>query len=128
MENATKALLIAGGVLIAIITISVLVITFQKVGSVSKTYDQTVSQEEITRFNTNFTKYLGQNLTIHEVVTICNFAYNNTTHKVLVNGKTEQPYTSQNIAANLNSKFTIIIPANAYDDSGYINNIVITEK
>ena len=77
MENATKALLMAGGVLIAIIIISVLVVTFQKTGSVSKTYDKTIDQEEITKFNTNFTKYLGQKITIHEVVTICNFARQN---------------------------------------------------
>ena len=40
MENATKALLIAGGVLIAIIIISVMVITFKKTGNISKTYDK----------------------------------------------------------------------------------------
>lgn len=77
MENATRALLIAGGVLIAIIILSVLVITLQRTGNVSRGYDQTVQTEEITIFNSNFTKYLGQDLTIHQVVTIYNFAKSN---------------------------------------------------
>lgn len=125
MENASKALLMAGGVLIAILIMSVLVITFQKTGNVSKSYDKSVSQEEITKFNTNFTKYLGKDLTIHEVVTICNFAYNNRTHKVKVNGSEDNPYTNDDIKENLDQKYTLTIPNNAYDGNGYITNILI---
>ena len=55
MENATKALLIAGGVLIAIIIISVMVVTFQKTGNVSKTYKSNIDEEEIERI----AKYFG---------------------------------------------------------------------
>lgn len=128
MENATKALLMAGGVLIAILIISVLVITFQKTGNVSKSYDKSVSQEEITKFNVNFTKYLGQDLTIHQVVTICNFAYKDGTHKVKVNGGEDNPYTNDKIKENLDKKYTLTIPNNAYDENGYITNILISEK
>lgn len=77
MENATKALLIAGGVLIAIIIISVMVITFKKTGNISKTYDKTINQEDVTKFNENFTKYLNKELTIHQAITITNFAKEN---------------------------------------------------
>ncbi len=126
MENATKALLIAGGVLIAIIIISVLVITFQKTGNVSRTYSQTVDQEQITIFNSNFTKYVGQDLTIHEVVTICNFAYNNGTHNVTVNSQHINPFTSDNIKDNLENRYELKI--NAYDINGYITNVQIISK
>ena len=128
MENATKALLIAGGVLIAIIIISVLVMTLQKTGNVSKTYDTTVSQEKITKFNVNFTKFVGQELTIHQVVTICNFAYNDKTHMVKVNNSTDNPYTSDKIQRNLDKKYTLTIPNNAYDENGYITKIQIGEN
>ena len=121
MENASKALLMAGGVLIAILIISVLVMTFQKTGNVSKSYDKSVSQEEITKFNVNFTKYLGQDLTIHQAITITNFAQSNGVTVI-------NPTTTDNIDnSNINEKkYTITI--NNYDENGYITNILISEK
>ena len=121
MENASKALLMAGGVLIAILIISVLVMTFQKTGNVSKSYDKSVSQEEITKFNVNFTKYLGQDLTIHQAITITNFAQSNGVTVI-------NPTTTANIDnSNINEKkYTITI--NNYDENGYITNILISEK
>lgn len=74
MENASKALLMAASMLIGIILISLLVIMFRNSGNVSSSYDKTISQEEISVFNSNFTKYVGKNLTIHEVKSIINFA------------------------------------------------------
>lgn len=77
MENASKALLMAASMLIGIILISLLVIMFRNSGNVSSSYDKTISQEEISVFNSNFTKYIGKNLTIHEVKSIINFAITN---------------------------------------------------
>ena len=74
MENASKALLMAASVLIGIILVSLMVIMFMNFGNVSSSYDKTISQEEISVFNSNFTKYVGKNLTIHEVKSIINFA------------------------------------------------------
>ena len=118
MENATKALLMAGGVLIAIIIISVLVITLQKTGNVSKSYDETVQTEEITKFNSNFTKYLGQKFTIHEAITITNFANSN---GLKINGGKTTSDIDQSDA--LEKKYSITI--NNYDDNGYIKEITI---
>lgn len=122
MENATKALLIAGGVLISIIIISVLVVTFQKYGNVLKTYDATVNQEEITKFNTNFTKYLGQDLTIHEAITITNFAESNDV--IVVNGKKTSNISEDDLAKKNTYTITII----SYNDTGYIDEIQINKK
>lgn len=74
MENASKALLMAASVLIGIILISLMVIMFMNSGNVSSSYDKTISQEEISVFNSNFTKYVGRGLTIHEVKSIIYFA------------------------------------------------------
>ena len=74
MENASKALLMAASVLIGIILISLMVIMFMNSGNVSSSYDKTISQEEISVFNSNFTKYSNKSLTIHEVKSIINFA------------------------------------------------------
>lgn len=139
MENATKALLIAGGVLIAIIIISVLVITLQKTGNVSKSYDKTVQTEEVTTFNSNFTKYLGQKITIHEVVTICNFAQNNNTHKLsnILGIKTEADIandierittTNDEDGKVVRNQPTYTLKINGYDNNGYVDSITITNN
>ena len=120
MENATKALLMAGGVLIAVIVIVVLILTFKRTGSVSRGYSKTLDAEQITIFNSNFTKYQNQDLTIHEVVTICNFAKDNNV-TVVSNSKTEA-----DILDEIDSVYRINIH---YDNAtGYVNSISFTQK
>ena len=79
MENATKALLIAGGVLLAIIIISLLVRTY---GNISLFQRQQVSAEEAERiesYNKEYTKYLNQYVYGTEVITAINKTVNNNT-------------------------------------------------
>lgn len=135
MENASKALLAAGGVLIAVIIITLIVNIFQNAGNQSKTYKQSVQTDEITIFNSNFTKYVGKNLTIHEVVTICNFAEQNNIHKVTItaNKKTEQDIQEDNNKIRVIERsgkktkeqpaYKIQIATGAYDQEGYISKI-----
>ena len=76
MENASKALIIAGGVLIAIIIISLLVRTY---GNISFFQRQQVSSEEAERiesYNKEYTKYLNQYVYGTEVITAINRALN----------------------------------------------------
>ena len=121
MENATKALLIAGGVLIAIIIMSVMIITFQKTGNVSKTYDKTIDQEEISKFNENFTRSLGKELSIQQAITITNFANSN---GVKVEGKV---MTSDVDEKTLKNKYELTtIEYN--DKTGYIKSITLSKK
>ena len=77
MENAAKALLMAGGILIGILILALMVTLFESSRNLSDSYESTKKQEAIQQFNTNFTKYLGQDITIHDVLTICNFAKEN---------------------------------------------------
>ena len=74
MENASKALLMAGGILIGILILSLMTTLFVSSKQLSTSYDNTKNEEAIQRFNVNFTKYLGHDLTIHQVVTMKNFA------------------------------------------------------
>lgn len=77
MENASKALLIAGGVLLAIIIISLLVRTY---GNISLFQRQQVSAEEAERiesYNKEYTKYLNQYVYGTEVITAINKTINN---------------------------------------------------
>lgn len=119
MENATKALLIAGGVLIAILIITVMVNLFNSTGNVSRSYNARIEAEEVTKFNSNFTQYLGQQLTIHEAITITNFAENN---GVDISGEKATSNIDNNTAKE--KKYTLII--NDYDENGYIDSITIS--
>lgn len=128
MENASKALLMAGGILVGVLILALMVTLFLSSRELSTSYEQTKQSEAVQQFNVNFTKYLGQNLTIHQVVTICNFAYSNKIHKVSVNGISDEknnPYTADIIQDNLNQKYTLTIPNDAYDENGYITKIQI---
>lgn len=119
MENATKALLIAGGVLIAIIIISVMVITFKKTGNISKTYDKTINQEDVTKFNENFTKYLNKELTIHQAITITNFAKEN---GVEINIEVK---VSEINEETLKNRYKISI--SDHNEEGYITEITLNK-
>ena len=72
MENATKALLISGGVLIAIIILTVLVKTYSKIGMFQKQQLSKEEAEQIEEFNKDYTKYAGQYVYGTEVITIIN--------------------------------------------------------
>lgn len=80
MENASKALLIAAGVLVAILILSIATTFYLMFSRQAKSYTQIVSKTEIDKFNTKFSVYLGQeNIKAQEVISIVNSAkeYNN---------------------------------------------------
>lgn len=135
MENASRALLMAGGILLGILILALMVALFATSSDFNKSYDEAKHSEAIQRFNTNFTKYLGHDLTIHQVVTICNFAYMNGVTTV-VNGTTVtermindangyikvdvEDYTPTHVA-----KYKLQI--DSYSDDGYVEKIQITD-
>lgn len=60
MENASRALLIAGGVLIAVLTIALLVRSFTNISIFQKAQLSEEEQAQLIAFNEQYTKYLGQ--------------------------------------------------------------------
>ena len=93
MENATKALLIAGGVLIAIIIITLLVRTY---GNISNFQRQQLTQEEarqIAEFNSEYTQYAGQYIYGTDVITIINKTTNHNKQNENVNITVEIVFT-----------------------------------
>ena len=75
MENATKALLMAAGILIGIIVITIGVVLFVNYKKIGSSYEQQLKTAEITKYNSNFTKFEGRdNITIYEIISIAKFA------------------------------------------------------
>lgn len=78
MENASKALIMAGGVLIGVLIMTIFVYIFTSIGSSSKEIQSRIDERVIADFNNNFFKYQGsKDCTIHDIVSIANFANKN---------------------------------------------------
>lgn len=119
MENASKALLMAAGVLIGVLILTLMATLFMSAREFSKKYDEAKESEAVQQFNVNFTKYLGRPLTIHQVVTICNFADLN---NVAVSGTRLQ---AEHIKGNEEIIQTYILTITEYSDEGYVTEITI---
>lgn len=74
MENASNALLIGGGILIAMLILSIGVYLFTNYSDLSASYERTMETTEIQKFNEKFLKFEGrQDITIQEIVSLANF-------------------------------------------------------
>ena len=77
MENASKALLIVGGMLIGILLFSLFIYMVRKSGAETAKVYTIFSQSEIAEFNQKFYNYEDKDLTIQDVVSIVNLAKDN---------------------------------------------------
>lgn len=73
MENASKALLIAGGVLLVVLVLSFATLLFGRLGAQTSDFYSDMSDTEIYIFNQQFFNYEGD-INIHDVVSIINLA------------------------------------------------------
>ena len=76
MENASRALLMAAGVLLGVMIISIAVALFSSFGDSSANIMSEIEKSQIAEFNSQFTKYYGieNGISSHDVVTIVNLA------------------------------------------------------
>lgn len=68
MENASQALFMAAGVLVAVMVISIGIFLVTSASSVSENFDQTMSQTEVLKFNAQFEKFATSELGVPEVL------------------------------------------------------------
>lgn len=95
MENATKALLMAAGILVGIMILSLAVYLFTDFGTTSAEINKKNAEQQIVEFNTQYSTYLNRdNLTIYDVVTVANMANeNNQKYKDVNNYQTDYKIT-----------------------------------
>lgn len=75
MENASKALLMAGGLLISIMVVTFMVVVLRKAGSMSAEYDVQMSENELASFNSQFELYAKEDNNFLDIITVSNMAY-----------------------------------------------------
>ena len=72
MENASKALIIAGGVLISLLVISLLVLTFNGISNYQKSLQSQEATEQAVDFNKNFEGYNRKTVYGSDIISIAN--------------------------------------------------------
>lgn len=74
MENASKALLMAAGVLLGIIIISFTIYVFRSVADFSNEYEESQEKTRTASYNNKFEKYDREDLTIHDIISAANLS------------------------------------------------------
>ena len=78
MENASKALIMAAGVLIGILILSLAVFLFADFGATSKGVYSQMEERQLTQYNAQYTVYAGRNdITIYDIISLVNLAQEN---------------------------------------------------
>lgn len=78
MENASRALLMAVGVLIGILVLSLIVYLVSTFGNYSAQVHKEVATNQLAQFNSQFSKFDGKNdVTIYDILTLANLAREN---------------------------------------------------
>lgn len=73
MENASRALVIAGGVLLSLIIIGVVMFAYRGITSLQKEKDISLSNEQVSKINEQIEKYTKKSIIYgSEVLSICN--------------------------------------------------------
>lgn len=72
MENASKALLMAGGVLIGILVIGALVLMVNQLGSYQRQNLSSEAEKQVAQFNQDFIKFTDQNIKGVDIITLVN--------------------------------------------------------
>lgn len=124
MENASKALIIAGAILLAILLISLGIMIFNQAQDTVS--NSGMSQAEISAFNNKFTKYEGDQKgsvvrsLIQEVIA-SNSDPNNASRQIAIDGTAGATATSSSTIVN-SSKYKVKI---ATYTSGAVSKITI---
>lgn len=100
MENASKALIMAAGVLIGVLLLSLAVYLFIDFGAKSAEIHRQIESNQLTQFNAQFNVYEGRkDITIYQIISLVNLAKeNNEKHKE--DGVFETDYKIQIILDN----------------------------
>lgn len=138
MENASKALLIAGAILIAILLIAIGMMVFNSASGVIDTSTKNMSQQEKTAFNKQFTVYSGvqSGTNVRELIGLINTSNSDETNaRITLNvGGTGLTRTGSNTAAAhdyaitgiaAQAQYTVDIPIGA---NGLVETITVTPR
>lgn len=136
MENASKALIIAGGVLIVILVLTLFAYINTKMGSGTSNLYSRLEDHNITEFNQKFLNYDENNhLRIQEVVSLINMAKNANINNnigahvdVLVDNASYLDKTTDDLNTLLKDKADETYTCNVTVTGKIVSQVTITEN
>ena len=127
MENASKALIMAGEVLIGVIILSILVLMFNKISEFTESYYANSETQKMIAFNAQFTKYITNNtdqdatyIYSEDVVSIVN--------QVLNWNRTVSDDIERITVTISTNEETIVIPSDRFDSSSFLSKYKLREN
>ena len=133
MENASKALIIAGAILISILLISVGIIIMNAINEPVQQGASAADSQAIEIFNSKFTSYAGEQkgTTVRQLIsTVRSMNGANSSNKVNINSEVADGAAADGTVnmslADVDSSATYTVDFD-FADSGYIENITIEE-
>ena len=128
MENASKALLIAGGILLAMLVMALLVLLNNNVQTLKTAQLEKAYQEELTAFNMQFEAYNKKIMYGTDVISVVNKAIANNNLMNVQMDPTNTYYVNIQFTINEDMVGTKETITEKIDGTGYKNDIDDTEK
>lgn len=135
MENATKALLIAGGILIAILVLSMFVLMFNKMSELQNEQEEQVKVEQLSAFNAEFESYDRKAMYGTDVISLINKVaennqtYNgNTDYQIIITLNGSIMTSSSSLIGTDNEQSIFKCTKVEYNSLGRVSKIVIESK
>lgn len=128
MENATRALTMAGGILIALMILGALFLMFNNLSSYQNQNDTSTKSTQIAEFNNQFEPYNKKdNLTLMELHSVYNKVNSNNTknpeYKIEMIYEFNSNHEDGNLKENFKSNFTAIEEAEKMNNTFSCINI-----
>lgn len=135
MENASKALLIAGGVLIALIILTMFIVMYNNMANIQKEQEEQTRIEQIAAFNAEFEAYNKKVMYGTDVITLINKVaennkkYNsNNDYKIVVLLNDVEVTSSSHLIGTEAERTVYTCTKVEYNDLGRVNKIEIKTK
>lgn len=133
MENASKALVIAGAILVAILLISIGVLIINSTGDMTDQVGSTADTMAIETFNSQFTNYQGTAVSAAQVKSLVSKVNaSNATNEAT--SSTDEKYveivwaggltTNKASALKSTQKYSVVLD---YATTGYVNKVTISD-
>lgn len=127
MENASKALIIAGAILISILLISVAILVINATNGVNEGMESEMDSMAIRTFNDKFTAYEGTDISANQVKGLISLVNSsNASNDVSAGQEKFVQVTGITSATQVshNKKYTVVL---TYGAGGYVSVIDISE-
>ena len=131
MENASKALIMAGSVLIGVIIISIGVLFINSTSMLSQSYDEKLEADSINGYNNKFLIYAKNNnaqdmVSLYNLIVENNIKYEGTADRqveLIVDSTKWENKTPENLVDAMKSESNYLFETVDYHSNGFVKSL-----